>query len=1444
MSAATGRDLSIRPTAAAAASAAAGPGSPSSRRGSGSAAAGGGGGGGGFRLGQKVECNFRGKGRWFPARIVGSNADGTFDVRYDDGDEEAKLSPRNIRSAAGAGPGDGGGSGGGRSAVPVAAAAAVFASGDSVEAKVRGRLPWTPAKIRFRNRDGTYDVRFTDGEQESNVEAANVRAAPAAAVAATGSGRARDDALATSGFEVGEEVEARFGGRARWFKGTVMRRNRDGTFFVRYVDGDEETSVEAALIRKVGSGGAPATALAKDSDRRRAGSDVEDRRALAVGDEVEANFKGKGRWFKGKIRAVNRDGTYDVRYADGDAEDGVEGRHIRRTQQPRAAERLESKPSDSNLEVATFQVGDEVEARFGGRSRWFKCTVMRRNRDGTFMVRYADGDEEPSVEAALIRKVAGIAAKSIRRVGGAAGASADARGKVLETFGVGDDVEANYKGKGRWFKGRVRMVNRDGTYDVRYADGDAEDGVEARHIRLVGSKPTSTSTVANGESPAAATSDRRQERILQVDDSAQFRVGDDVEANFKGKGRWFKGRVRMVNRDGTYDVRYADGDSEDRVPARNMRRLATASTRDAPAGRSATSTRDTPAGRGDSKPSADSDAEPARASRLEVAFEVGQEVEARFGGRARWFRGTVLKRNRDGTFFVRYSDGDEEPSVEPSLMRAVETALSTAARGARRGSGDAEAAGGKGGGAGGFRPGDEIEANFKGRGRWFKGSVRAANRDGTYDVRYADGDTEDGVTALNIRSLAQAMHKDDSRDSVRASDIDEVVTLRIGDEVEANFKGKGRWFKGTVKAIHRDGTYDIRYVDGDSEEGVPPKNVRSLAQKRSSPSRRKEDSRASFDSEADAGRPLEVGVEVEAIFKGKGRWFKGKIRAVNRDGTYDVRYADGDTEEGVPPRNVRRMGGSSSDQRGGSDQPRAAALNAQPFEVGDRVEARFAGRSRWLRGTVVKRNRDGTCHVRYADGEEERAVEPEMMRRWGGLVEVVVEVIGPVTDDGDTRSERASSAALEKFTIGDEVEANFKGKGRWFKGTVRAVHRDGTYDVRYADGDKEEGVTGSNLRSVTTKPASPRKADSRASITESEVEDVQRACRLGDEVEANFKGKGRWFKGTVKAVHRDGTYDIRYADGDSEQNVPPKNVRSLAGSKSPTASPRKAAAAAESDAEDNRKFEVGDEVEANFKGKGRWFKGTVRAVHRDGTYDVRYADGDTEDGVTASNLRALKLKLLASRSSVVESEVEEVKPTFRVGDEVEANFKGKGHWFKGTVKAVHRDGTYDIRYADGDTEQGVTARNLRALDKTPTSPRSNGGRGGATSASDTDAPALRVGDRAEARAPGSPRWQQCSVTGVHRDGTYDVHFRGSGAEQRRLPPRSVRARSAAAAAAADASEAEAPPLLLRVGARAEACRDGRWQQCSVTAVHRDGTVDVRWSSGGGAERGLSPRALR
>ena len=52
--------------------------------------------------------------------------------------------------------------------------------------------------------------------------------------------------------------------------------------------------------------------------------------------------------------------------------------------------------------------------------------------------------------------------------------------------------------------------------------------------------------------------------------------------------------------------------------------------------------------------------------------------------------------------------------------------------------------------------------------------------------------------------------------------------FRIGDQVEALFQGKSKYYKGVITRDNRDGTFDIDYDDGEREMGVAEELIRSL----------------------------------------------------------------------------------------------------------------------------------------------------------------------------------------------------------------------------------------------------------------------------------------------------------------------------------------------------------------------------------------------------------------------------------------------------------------------------------------------------------------------------------------------------------------------------------------------------------------------------------------
>ena len=49
----------------------------------------------------------------------------------------------------------------------------------------------------------------------------------------------------------------------------------------------------------------------------------------------------------------------------------------------------------------------------------------------------------------------------------------------------GSNVEGNYRGRGKWYPGKISRDNEDGTYDIKYVDGESEYRVEKDMMKLV-----------------------------------------------------------------------------------------------------------------------------------------------------------------------------------------------------------------------------------------------------------------------------------------------------------------------------------------------------------------------------------------------------------------------------------------------------------------------------------------------------------------------------------------------------------------------------------------------------------------------------------------------------------------------------------------------------------------------------------------------------------------------------------------------------------------------------------------------------------------------------------------------------------------------------------------------------------------------------------------------
>jgi hypothetical protein len=198
----------------------------------------------------------------------------------------------------------------------------------------------------------------------------------------------------------------------------------------------------------------PAITIDKTAEKKEVKQEVSKFKILDV---VECNYKGQGTWLKGEISSVGTDNvTYDIKYNDGDEEKNVSENQIR-------------VPEVKEVQI-NLKEGDVVECNYKGQGKWYSGIIASVRENGTYHIQYDDGDSAINVEASLIRLKEAVADEVVN---------------TNISLISGDKCEANYKGRGKWFPGKILRVSDDGTFDIQYDDGESETNVKGNLIRLV-----------------------------------------------------------------------------------------------------------------------------------------------------------------------------------------------------------------------------------------------------------------------------------------------------------------------------------------------------------------------------------------------------------------------------------------------------------------------------------------------------------------------------------------------------------------------------------------------------------------------------------------------------------------------------------------------------------------------------------------------------------------------------------------------------------------------------------------------------------------------------------------------------------------------------------------------------------------------------------------------
>ncbi|GMF29595.1 unnamed protein product [Phytophthora fragariaefolia] len=1030
----------------------------------------------GFRVDQSVKARYKGGKKFFSGKIKRAHSDGTYDVLYDDGDEEKRVKPENIEAIADPKVDS---EEERKSMKETSTRSKLLAVGKKVKAHYKKGKRLYHGKISRVRPDGTYDIDYDDGEMETRVEASQIEV-----------DGDEDDMFADSDedknresttkketrWEVGDRVKAYYGRGTRLFPGKIAKVHVNGTYDIKYDDGDLEARVDGSLIE-------PFETKSNDKDKPTRAEDVPEKnsknstkRSLRVGDSVKAKYKRGARFFSGKITRERMDGTFDIKYEDGDVEERVEVDFIQRIDdgEDRSESRDQSKKSknqsfevgdivkapfqqgvklfrgkisrirsdetydivfddgdrDSHVpgdliqreegksnseqkpKTVTLKAGDVVNARYKKGSKRFAGTITRARSDGTYDIRYDDGDVEMRVEMDMIEVLDDSKRKEDPRTGSP---------KLKTSMQVGDKVRAHYNKGSKMFSGEITAVHRDGTYDIRYDDGDKEKDVDAKDIEIV---------------------TEQQDTLSMKKGLSVLKVGDFVETNYKNGVKMLPGKISRVHSDGSYDVTFDDGDTERRVPKSRI------------------------------KLKADGDDSPKQKS----VFKLGDAVKAKYKKGSKFFSGKIARVRLDGTYDIEYDDGDFETRVDGSLILGTERVISKTCEDSPKSSRRAMR----------FEVGDVVKARYKKGAKFFSGKITRVRLDGTYDIRYDDGDTEMYVEG----SLIESEEKANSQEA-----DGKPTALTVGDKVNAKYKGGLKAFPGKIVKPRLDGTFDIEYDDGDMEQRVKRSAIELILGAKNpdaKPSLEKDDIFGDSDSDGKSkmrddkkSRTLKIGDVIEANFKLKGKFHRGKVTRVRSDGTYDIEYDVGATEKHVHLENIKNINDNQerSDDSGGekktakkkmrgqisgsdreSPQPKKHSVKksrprsssessgtdlekSPPLKKGSRVTYRKANDNKCRRvGVVRKVHSDGSCDIKYDEGDTSKRIARKLLV--------------PCSDSDD--SDDAVSMKLHRteeglsFRRNERVLSNWRRSSKiskprktnkWSKATVLEKNGDGTYTV-------------------------------------------------------------------------------------------------------------------------------------------------------------------------------------------------------------------------------------------------------------------------------------------------------------------------------------------------------------------------------------------------------------
>eukprot|EP01038_Epipyxis_sp_PR26KG_P014354 gene14354-19251_t len=429
-----------------------------------------------------------------------------------------------------------------------------FLVGERVEGLRNGE--WKSAMVQaFDSIRGTYRLLFDNDAKDVQVMHSDIRMPNRIIVAAKVETPINVHPHAK--FKISDKVEALYYNGATWYPATIqnvqlVEMNASGSpqtnhkgnpvfvYDLFYDDGDRELKVSEAKIRLkspsvsniLESGNKLNEASTnKMVDHTSTTNPVISNETIKTnnsaplyrkGQDIQGRYEGGTMWYNATITKVLQGNLYDLIYEDGEEVKEVVEEDIRLipTDSPRGEKAVS--PQINKILVAPnsrFQAKEKIDCKFHNSSSWFPATILKSYTNPVdsslieYDVIYNDGEMESKVPETNIR----------------------AR---EESYRTGDKVEALSK-SGGWSTACIRSVNK-GMFTIQYDDGNVDQNITVEKLRHK----------IESKDPFIAT----QILVMQTTESINgLNIMDKVECNYRGKGKFYPGKITRVRGDGTYD---------------------------------------------------------------------------------------------------------------------------------------------------------------------------------------------------------------------------------------------------------------------------------------------------------------------------------------------------------------------------------------------------------------------------------------------------------------------------------------------------------------------------------------------------------------------------------------------------------------------------------------------------------------------------------------------------------------------------------------------------------------------------------------------------------------------------------------------------------------------------------------------------------------------------